>query len=788
MARMPVFAHAPRLELLESRTLFSFLTPVTVGVETPAGSELTGDSAPVSVSEDGRYVLFTSLAINLFEGQSDTNDSTDIFLYDRVSGVTTVVSRSAASPTTTGDDKSFEPVMSRDGRFVAFRSFATNLVADQPDFLANSTNVFLFDRESGTTILVSHPLSSETDLPTTEYPSISADGRFVTYSSNSFDLVPGQVIDAHSAGVGSHVFLFDRDSGENIMIDRAVGPHPGDDIGGNQLSINAVVSADGRYVAYESLASNLVEGQIDRTHPDNIYAAFDVFLYDRVAGVSTLVSHVAGESLTATDIDGNGYPSSYPRPSADGRFVTYVSSARNLVEGQFETSDDADLFVYDRSTRENTLITHRFADAAIPADNPPALGMYSQRISDDGRYITFTSTATNLLEGQNDLGGDDIFLYDRATGGLTVLTSTDGTQAAGTADSHARISANARSVVYGQSGQVYLYEIDSGTKRLVSCTPRSVADGAGGYDPVISANGAYVAFASAASDLGAPPGDPAVKVYLFHLLAAPDQFIQTYDAAKGEDGLVDGDWISTDLLGFLDNVAVSDAYWGARNHWFQDGSGDVWSLWQGGAAHESPTLPGEHVWVLTNLTDAAGLSGEMDFAPGSLSGITTGWNAFNIQGIQDGKLTALWWSPEGSAGTWLDQEGQTHQGLGLGLNGNGWALSVISDAITPIGGAATTPPEAFVPYTESQGNGRTEFDPRPSREITNTGMAVVVVDTEDRVYVITFSVSQRAIAGALPEHNGAWVIEPLAQVPSLLDFGLADQIGDFEAAYVDAAT
>ncbi len=268
-----------------------------------------------------------------------------------------------------------------------------------------------------------------------------------------------------------------------------------------------------------------------------------------------------------------------------------------------------------------------------------------------------------------------------------------------------------------------------------------------------------------------------------------DSFATRYaQAPKAADGLVDGDWIADSLKANVANVATSDAYWGARNHWYQDTAGNVWALWQGGAQHASQTLPGQHEWVLTNLTDAAGLSGSMHFAPGSLSGITTGWNAFNIQGVQDGRLAALWWSPEGSAGTWVDTDGTVRQGSSLGLRGNGWSLSSISDAATLIGGAVATPPAAFLAYSESQGNGRTEFDPRSTRAIANTGMSVVVVDTAHRVYTLTFSTSQRPIAGARADLNGAWVLELLGDSPSLPDLGLGGQLGSFEQAYIDAAT
>lgn len=274
-------------------------------------------------------------------------------------------------------------------------------------------------------------------------------------------------------------------------------------------------------------------------------------------------------------------------------------------------------------------------------------------------------------------------------------------------------------------------------------------------------------------------------------IAAPaDLFKIVYDeaASKSSDGLVDGDWIVGKLLEYVPNAAKADAYWGAKNYWYQASNGDVLSLWQGGDVHRSKTRLGEHQWVLTNLTEAAGLSGSMHFAPGSLSGITTGWNAFNIQGIQDGKLLALWWSPEWSAGTYVDTDGSTKQGKGLGLRGNGWSLSSISDALVKINGAISTPPALFRAYSVSQGNSRTDFDPRATWFTANNGMSVVLVDTSNHVYLATFNVWQQVfVDGARNDLNGQWLIERLADVPSFKRFDLQSQIPIFEQQFIGAA-
>lgn len=315
----------------------------------------------------------------------------------------------------------------------------------------------------------------------------------------------------------------------------------------------------------------------------------------------------------------------------------------------------------------------------------------------------------------------------------------------------------------------------------------SDADAAGGYTLDVSTAGLAVGavrFLAVAIDNDGGTSTP--QSVTINVISTADRFIDTYlQAANG--GLVDGNQIRDLLRSSVPNVAVSDAYWGAQNNWFQDSSGDVWSLWQGGSVHESQALPGQYKWVLTNLTEAAGLSGTLRFGGGSISGVTTGWNAFSIQGVQDGQLWSLWWSPEGSAETYVDQQGVVQQGRRLGVNQNGWVLSSISQAITPIGGAVASPASTFRSYSQSQSNGRTEFDPRSGRTVANTGMAVVLVDITQRVFVASFSISQRAITGARPDLNVVWILEPLAEVPSLPDLGLAGQIAAFEQEYVAAA-
>lgn len=264
-----------------------------------------------------------------------------------------------------------------------------------------------------------------------------------------------------------------------------------------------------------------------------------------------------------------------------------------------------------------------------------------------------------------------------------------------------------------------------------------------------------------------------------------DRFLSLFDLNQ-QGGLLRGDWIVNELTLLIPDAAYGQGYWGAENYWFQDSGGDVWGLWHGGPVHESIIFPGQHDWVLTNMTDAAGLRGQFEFAPGSISGIVTGWNAFSIQGVIDGMLVALWWSPESSAETYTDLDGMVKQGQALGVNGNGWVLSDLSGVLhSPIDGSRT-PLEGFYSFTASQGLGRTLFDPDLMNASGGDGMSIVVVrQATNEVYLASFNVFQvESVLGGALAFNGLWLIEPLRDVPSLAHLVSLGLIGQYETDYL----
>lgn len=403
------------------------------------GTEGNMHSTWPSISADGRYVAFESEASNLVSG--DTNGRDDVFVHDRQTGQTIRVS--VASDGTEGDRESYRPSASSDGRYVAFESYATNLMSGDTNF---SPDVFVHDQQTGQTICAS--LADGTvALGSSSWPSISANGRYVAFASTANNLV------VDDTNYREDIFVYDRDADEDGIFDE-VGQVSTTRVsltsGGTQVTTGdsyvPSISADGRYVAFGSRATDLVPGDTNGHE--------DVFLHDRQTGQTTRIS------VASDGTEGNG-SSWYNAISADGRYVAFRSDASNLVSG--DTNEWDDIFVHDRVTGQTVRIS-------VASDGTQANGMsHGRSISGDGRYVAFDSGASNLVSGDTN-NVADIFVHDRDADGDNI---------------------------FDEAGQV-------------STTRASVAsDGAEGLGnsewPSISGDGRYVAFASYSSTL--VPGD-----------------------------------------------------------------------------------------------------------------------------------------------------------------------------------------------------------------------------------------------------------------------------------------
>ena len=343
----------------------------------PHGRQADDMSLEPSISGNGRFVAFQSVATNLV--RRDTNDWPDIFVYDRETQRTSRVS--VATDGSQADHLSSLQDISRRGRFVAFGSLATNLVRHDDNGMPD---VFLHDRKTGRTVIVSVSSTGTQgkDLGSSQ-PAIGAGGRFVAFVGYPRNLVPDDT------NRRPDIFVRDRRAGTTTRVsvsssgeqaDRKSGTYSGPDI-----------SADGRYVVFESHATNLVAGDDNRKQ--------DVFLHDRQTHVTTRVS-VASDGTQGDD------ESYWPTISADGRYVAFSSRATNLVEG--DDNDDWDVFVRDLETGVTTLESR--SSAGELGDN----FSYSAMISGNGRFVTWWSYADNLVDGDTN-GVADVFVRDRVT-------------------------------------------------------------------------------------------------------------------------------------------------------------------------------------------------------------------------------------------------------------------------------------------------------------------------------------------------------------------------------------
>jgi Tol biopolymer transport system component len=381
------------------------------------GSSGSGDAA---VSADGRFVAFASDAANLHPDDTGGGFSVDdVFVRDMQTNTTTLVSRATGAAGDKGNDHSFEPAVSADGRFVAFQSDASNLHPDDDDSIRD---VFVRDLEANTTTLVSRAAGADGDKADSFSfePAVSADGRFVAFESQASNLHPDD-----DDGTPD-VFVRDLQLNTTTLVSRATGA---DGDKGNSGSGGAAVSADGRFVAFHSGASNL--------HPDDDDGTPDVFVRDLQANTTTLVSRAAGPAGDK----GNG-SSGAPAVSADGRLVAFHSVASNLHPDDDGTTD---VFVRDLQANTTTLASR----AAGPTGAKGNSDSFVHAVSADGHFVAFSSFASNLHPDDTDLTVD-VFVRDLHADTTTLVSRAAGpTGTKGNRDSfEAAVSADGRFVAF----------------------------------------------------------------------------------------------------------------------------------------------------------------------------------------------------------------------------------------------------------------------------------------------------------------------------------------------------
>ncbi len=334
----------------------------------------------ICMSGDARFVLFESLATNLVPG--DTNNTQDLFLRDRAAGTTERVGVSTSGQQPFGSTPAVSFSVSSDGRFVAFDSIASNLV---PGDTNAKIDVFLRDRRTGTTERISLGSGGIEGNGDSEAPSVSDDGRYVAFLSAATNLVPGDT------NGKVDVFVRDRLHATTTRVNlSATG------VQANDRSNTPVISGDGTYVVFSSVANNLVPG--------------DTGFFDDIFGVDLRAGEIERISSGSNGQAGNGI-SLFPAVSFDGKLVVFQSTAQNLVP-LASSGPTCDIYLRDRRSGTTVIEDLRTdgSESAVPMSTLPT-------ISRDGRYVGFVSSSRDLVTGDSN-GCWDVFLHDRQSAGF----------------------------------------------------------------------------------------------------------------------------------------------------------------------------------------------------------------------------------------------------------------------------------------------------------------------------------------------------------------------------------
>ena len=378
-----------------------------MSISSGGAQTVTGNSLEPTTSATGRFVAFYSDATNLVG--NDTNLDRDVFVRDRKKKRTRRISVRTGGGQANGD--SFDPSISADGRFVAFASNATNLVGNDDN---SAADIFVHDRKKKRTRRVSVKTGGAQANGESFSPSISADGRFVAFASNATNLV------GNDDNSDSDVFVHDRKKKRTRRVSIKTGGAES-----NDGSFSPSISASGRLIAFSSRATNLIGSDGNNQS--------DVFVHDRRSKKTKRVSVKTGGA------EASGGGSVGPAISGDGRFVAFQSNATNLV------SDDVahtDVFVHDRKKKRTKRVS--IARGGGQADDQS----FSPSISANGRYIGFHSDATDIAK--NDLNGvRDAFVHDRKQKRTKrVSVKTGGAEAIGGVSRDVSISGDGRFVAF----------------------------------------------------------------------------------------------------------------------------------------------------------------------------------------------------------------------------------------------------------------------------------------------------------------------------------------------------
>ncbi len=466
-----------------------------ISVDSSGAVGAAGYSYSGQISQDGRYVFFTSYATNL-AGQIETGHG-DVFMRDTWSNLTTLVSISTNGLTGNGSG-SYLDAITPDGRFVVFDSYSSDL---SPVPATNGVdNLFLRDTLSNTTkLLTVNPSGTQSASAYSYSPVITPDGGFVAFISYATNLTSDVITNG-----GRNIFLRNVNAGSTILV--SVGTNG---LAGDKNSSSPTISSNAQFVAFVSGAGNL-------SPLASGIANQQVFIRDMVSQTNRLVSvDVAGTNAA------NGYAHN-PNLTPDGRFVVFDSVATDIV-----TNSD---FGYD-NVFELDLFSNAMIMVSTNSSGKASLGANQQTVTPDGKDVVFVSSDYSLAPGAPYNTGE-IYRADPFAGGIggmmpvsAVFSRTANNNSPATAYS---MSANGRWVVFDSyalnlvqnqtngNGSIFLADTLSNTLTLLNLsTNGGLPMYYSAYGPQISANGNVVAFNSSASDLVTNPVNDAYNNNVF---------------------------------------------------------------------------------------------------------------------------------------------------------------------------------------------------------------------------------------------------------------------------------
>jgi Tol biopolymer transport system component len=519
------------------------------------------------ISSDGRYVVFQTSSTNLVAGGVT---GTQVYRKDLQEGDIVLVSSTDGTAAERGNQNSSNPQISSDGRYVVFETSSTNLVAGG----VTGFQIYRKDLQEGDIVLVSSTdgTAAERGNQNSWNPQISSDGRYVVFQTSSTNLVAGGV-------TGTQVYRKDLQEGDIVLVSSTDGTAAER---GNQNSSNPQISSDGRYVVFQTHSTNLVAGGVTGTQvyrkdlqegdivlvssknegsgvlPLGSTGSFDlsssgrfvvfcassfsvdkeipsgqIYRKDLQTGETLYIGSSGGSSV----MFGNG-SSNRPKFSPDGNTLFFVSEARN-----FEMGTTGRQLFYKNLQNGKTFL----ASSSNGRADEMANEFSTQVVSVSNEHVVFSSSATNLVSGST---GTQVFVKNYIDGTVGLVSSTDGTAAErGNQNSLSpRISSDGRYVVFQTSStnlvaggvtgtQVYRKDLQEGDIVLVSSTDGTAAErgNQNSSNPQISSDGRYVVFETSSTNLVAG-GVTGFQIYRKDLLEGDIVLVSSTDGTAAERG------------------------------------------------------------------------------------------------------------------------------------------------------------------------------------------------------------------------------------------------------------